>query len=200
MAAKKRMASTKRETHRRFRRRLWVVGGGGLAALALGGLILWVLQQGQAYAAFQAAARRGQPALQRVEMFPDEGRAHLAPGERWAYRTDPPTSGPHSPDAVDPGFYTTPQPPERLVHSLEHGHIVIYYDDPEPEALRTLQTWARMFNGPWDGVVVVPRPGQGRAIILTAWTRRLRLEAFDADAAAAFIDAFRGRGPEHPVR
>jgi len=189
-----------RKPARRIRPRWgWILIGGSLVVL-LGGLALWIYGQGRAYAAFQEAARRGQPALSRVETFPEEGRTHLQPGERWSYRTDPPTSGPHSPDWVNPGFYTAELPPERLVHSLEHGHIVIYYEDPGPEAIRTLQVWARMFTGPWDGVVVVPKRGLGRAVILTAWTRMLRLDSFDADAAAAFIEAFRGRGPEHPVR
>ncbi len=179
----------------------WIWGLLGVSVALLGGALVWqIAQQSQAYAAFQEAVRRGQPALRRVETFPDEGRAHLQPGERATYRTDPPTSGPHSPEWVNPGFYTQEQPPERLVHSLEHGHIVIYYDDPGPQAIRTLQAWARMFNGQWDGVVAVPRHGLGRAVILTAWTRMLRLDSFDENAAAAFIDAFRGRGPEHPVR
>jgi hypothetical protein len=46
----------------------------------------------------------------------------------------------------------------------------------------------------------VPRPGLDDAIVLTAWRRRLRLSQFDRSAAAAFIDAFRGRGPERQVR
>lgn len=200
MARKKRKKASSQLARQRFPRWIWAFVGGGLALFLIGGLAVWIAQQGRAYAAFQEAVRRGQPALSRVETFSDEGRAHLGPGERATYRTDPPTSGPHSPDWVNPGFYTTEQPPERLVHSLEHGHVVIYYDDPGPEALQTLQTWARMFNGQWDGMVVVPRRGLGRAVILTAWTRMLRLEAWDADAAAAFIDAFRGRGPERPVR
>ena len=33
-----------------------------------------------------------------------------------------------------------------------------------------------------------------------AWRRTLTLDPFDGDAGAAFIDAYRGRGPEHPVR
>lgn len=198
--AKTKKKKTQRPAHRVPQR--WILGGLGISLLFLlvGGLGWWLRVQSAAYAEFQAAVQRGQPALSRVETFPDEGRAHLEPGERAVYRTDPPASGPHSPDWINPGFYTTEQPPERLVHSLEHGHVVIYYEDPGPEALRTLQTWARMFNGPWDGIVIVPRRGLGRAVILTAWTRMLRLEAWDANAAAAFIDAFRGRGPEHPVR
>jgi hypothetical protein len=43
-------------------------------------------------------------------------------------------------------------------------------------------------------------PGIGEEIILTAWTRELRLPKFDAASAAAFADRFRGRRPEHPVR
>jgi hypothetical protein len=35
---------------------------------------------------------------------------------------------------------------------------------------------------------------------LTAWTKKLSLVQFDEAAAAAFIDAFRGRGLENPVR
>ncbi len=197
MAQKK---AQRKPAPRFLRRWRWGYALGMIGLLLLGGLAWWIYQQGQAYAAFQEAVRRGQPALNRVETFPEEGRAHLLPGERANYRMDPPTSGPHSSESVPPGFYTTEQPPERLVHSLEHGLVVIYYDDPGPEALRTLEAWARMFTGPWDGVVVVPKRGLGRAVILTAWTRMLRLESFDANAAAAFIDAFRGRGPERPVR
>ena len=44
-----------------------------------------------------------------------------------------------------------------------------------------------------------PRGAYG-AGVLTAWTKTLRLSSFDAALAAAFVDAYRGRGPEHPVR
>jgi len=52
----------------------------------------------------------------------------------------------------------------------------------------------------WSGIVATPMPGIGEAVVLTAWRRMLRLDTFDAATAAAFIDAFRGRGPENPVR
>ena len=50
------------------------------------------------------------------------------------------------------------------------------------------------------GIRAIRRPGLEASVILTAWTRVLTLDGFDRDAAAAFIDAYRGRGPEHPVR
>ena len=63
-----------------------------------------------------------------------------------------------------------------------------------------LEDWAGLYTGPWSGVVVTPAPGIGEELVLTAWNQTLRLKPFDAASAAAFVDRFRGRGPEHPVR
>ena len=52
----------------------------------------------------------------------------------------------------------------------------------------------------WDGIVAVPSPGLGEGIVFTAWQKRLTLPRYDETKAAAFIDAFRGRGPENAVR
>ncbi len=131
-----------------------------------------------------------------TETLPDEGRWHLEPGEHWEYRSTPPTSGPHDPKWIRAGFYPTVQRPEKLVHSLEHGDVVIYYDRPAPDVRVTLKQWAKGHSGKWDGVIVTPLPGLGRGIVLTAWRKRLRLDPFDAARAQAFLDAFLGHGPE----
>ena len=55
-------------------------------------------------------------------------------------------------------------------------------------------------TGQWDGIVAVPSPALGEGIVLTAWQKRLALPRYDEEKAAAFIDAFRGRGPENAVR
>ncbi|MBM3359743.1 MAG: DUF3105 domain-containing protein [Betaproteobacteria bacterium] len=165
----------------------------GLALAAAGvGWLWWEVATREPQAGAGGAAR--------VERFESEGDAHVRPGQIVRYRTDPPTSGPHDPVATVPGFYDRVQAPEKLVHALEHGNIVIYYDRPDPAVLDTLKEWARRHRGTWDGVVVTPYPGLKRAVILTAWQHRLRLEEFDAAAADAFMDQFRGRGPEKPVR
>ena len=145
-------------------------------------------------------APAGQTALRQVESFPCPSRDHVQPGIDVYYPMDPPVCGQHYATWVKPGFYTTEQVPEEVVHSLEHGYVVIYYDQPEPAVLQTLQDLAERFTGEWDGVVVVPRPGLGQGIILTAWGKMLRLDTFDEDVVMAFLDAYRGRGPEHPVR
>ena len=139
--------------------------------------------------------------MSRVRSFPAEGLAqHVPQGSSVHYGTEPPTTGPHYPTPTDPGYYETQELPGNLVHALEHGNIVIYYDRPSPEVIQTLKNWASHFQDPWAGVVVIPMPGIGEEIILTAWTKELRLQKFDATSAAAFIDRFRGRGPEHAVR
>lgn len=150
---------------------------------------------------FRQLAEQGQQALSRVRSFPAEGLAqHVPQGSSIDYGTEPPTTGPHYPTPTDPGYYETQELPGNLVHALEHGNIVIYYDRPSPEVIQTLKGWASHFQDPWAGVVVTPMPGIAEEIILTAWTKELRLQKFDTTSAAAFIDRFRGRGPEHPIR
>jgi hypothetical protein len=176
----------------------WVWGGVGVLAVLLGGLFWW---QGQSGGAFEALVSQGRAGLQaRVIAHPDSGRGHGTLGVSIVYATDPPTSGVHWPNWTNPGFYARPEPREKLVHALEHGNVVIYYDQPSAEALNLIRSWQRRFTGQWDGLVVVPRQGLGQTIELTAWGKLLRLETWDAALAAAFIDAYRGRGPENPVR
>lgn len=136
-------------------------------------------------------------ALDNLQTFLSEGRYHLDPGEKWEYGQTPPTSGPHDPVPIKPGFYKTRQAPEKLVHALEHGNVVIYYETLTPSALRQLKGWAKRYHGKWDGIIVTKLPGLGGAVILTAWTKLLRLDFFDPVKALAFIDIFRGNGPEN---
>ena len=134
----------------------------------------WDSEQGDA--AFLQQVQQGQPAVSQVRSFPSEGLAqHVPQGSPVYYRTDPPTTGAHYPTPSDPGYYEKPQLPGNLVHALEHGHIVIYYDRPSAAVMQRLKAWASRFENRWDGVIVAPMPGIGEQIILTAWTKELRL-------------------------
>jgi hypothetical protein len=137
-----------------------------------------------------------------IEEFPDEGRQHVDPSVNPVYKTDPPTSGPHYPQPTTPGFYTEAPRPGNLVHSLEHGNIVLYYNPAtvstaDTEKLRTLTT---QYPGLFEGLVVVPRSDPTYPLILTAWRHRLRLRTYDQAAIDNFLDLFRGRGPEGATR
>ncbi len=180
-------------------RRMNLILAAILIVALLGGGAYWYFGN-QAEGRFQELAAQGQTSLGQVQTMPDRGRRHLEPGAPFAYAERFPTSGPHDPAPTAPGVYSEPQPRTKLVHALEHGNIVIYRDSPGADADALLEEWASLYNGYWSGIVLVPEEGLGEEVVMTAWTKQLRLSTFNETAAAAFIDAYRGRGPENPVR
>lgn len=164
--------------------------GAGLAAV--GATAVWWFATGSA----------DDPMAGRVKSLPEESRAHIPEGQQARYQTDPPTSGPHYDGVLPTGFYDRPAPDELVVHNLEHGQIVVYYD-PErasDEALDDLKSLAARYPGEWDGMVVLPREGLPAPYVLTAWRHMAELEAYDPSFVRAFLDTYRGRGPERRVR
>jgi hypothetical protein len=149
---------------------------------------------------FNALVKQGGPQLSRVETEPDRGNAHVATGTPVAESEPFPLSGPHWPQPTPSGFYKEPQPKGKLIHALEHGQVVVYYDAPGFKALSVLKRWSEQFSGPWSGLIAVPHKGLGDDLVVTAWRHRLRLPELDEAALAAFIDAYSGRGPENRVR
>lgn len=147
-----------------------------------------------------ALAKQGRQHLARVETEPDRGNAHVRSGTPVAQNEPFPLSGPHWPRATPAAFYQEAQPKGELIHALEHGQVVVYYDAPGFKGLSVLKRWTAQFAGPWSGLVAVPHKGLGDDVVLTAWRHRLRLDTFDEAALAAFMDAYMGRGPENPVR
>ncbi len=170
---------------------LVAIGGGG-------GFAWWQAQRAEAV--FLTLAAAGQSALARVRTLASAGGGHLNPGQTHLYESRIPTSGIHDRRWIKPGMYDRPQRPTQLVHAVEHGNIVIYTERPGAAVLETLDGWAGLYDGQWNGIVVTPLSGLGETVVLTAWRKRLDLSPFDPAAAAAFIDAYRGRGPENPVR
>lgn len=148
--------------------------------------------------------RGDQALLQNVQQHPSEGTQHVPPDTDVEYNTTPPTSGPHYGATVSAGFYSQAQPAGELVHTLEHGAVVIYYDEDalSPEAEQSLREWASVHTGTWQSVVVVPNPYDevDSPFVLTAWRHSLRMSEYDAEVVQAFLAEYLGRGPENPVR
>lgn len=58
----------------------------------------------------------------------DLGREHVPDGTTVEYNSNPPTSGPHYAAWTRAGVYEKPVSDGHLVHSLEHGYVIISYN------------------------------------------------------------------------
>lgn len=140
--------------------------------------------------------------LQDIQSYESQGRRHVATGSSVNYAETPPTSGTHYGRSIPAGFYTSEQPYGGLVHSLEHGAVVIYYAPGVSQSTRSsLEQLATGYQNPWGGVLAVPQPEPfGAPLVLTAWQARLDLQSYREDAVRAFLAEYLGRGPENPIR
>lgn len=146
-----------------------------------------------------------QSLLENVQTFPKPQRTdHVDPGTDLQYEQLPPVGGPHYAGTVNAGFYEQSQAMGDVVHTLEHGAVVVYYDPATvtPEARESLTEFANQHTGRWKSVVVVPNPNDDpdAPYVLTAWRTKLTMQEYDARTVRAFLAEYLGRGPEHPVR
>jgi len=123
------------------------------------------------------------------------------------YSSLPATSGPHwDPSGIaNWGVYSTPQPETQLIHNLEHGGIVIWYDPDRldadgVEALTQLVTRQnqsgvsgryKFILSPWGGEDELPS-----AVAVTSWLWLLELDEADTGAIEAFASEHYGIAPE----
>jgi len=127
---------------------------------------------------------------------PDQGTAHIPVGQPGHYNTEPPTSGEHwsssSPAAPTPwGIKDAMLPREVTTHNLEHGGIVIVYNNLSPTEVDQLRSVVRsLMNGTYRKIVLEPYPPLGDAkIALTAWRWMLKLPSVDQVQIVQFVRA-----------
>lgn len=61
------------------------------------------------------------------EKIADLGRGHVPIGTQVGYTSNPPTSGKHYEGWIKAGVYESPKDDRNLVHSLEHGYVIMHY-------------------------------------------------------------------------
>ncbi len=177
--------------------------GGGLVALVVGGAVLVVVLAVAAVVVGVALLRGGGTSLADVgvpaseagcdDVVRDPGKGiatHVGPGTSEPdrvvveYDTVPPSSGPHLPVPLYPAapFYDVADAPvvEQLVHNLEHGYTLVWYDTDLPadqvDDLRTVADLAREDPATGGKLVVVPWDGShgdlpaDRPVALSHWT------------------------------
>lgn len=124
---------------------------------------------------------------------------HVA-GDAASQITVPPLSGAHNARWADWGVYDRPVPFKYQIHNLEHGGVFIHYGrDVSVESVNALrQMWvgdpAYLLVAP-DTAAAFPRGG----VVAGSWQRWISCPDFSPaklPAVAAFVAAYRGRGPE----
>ena len=170
---------------------------GGLAAAAL------LVIGGIALRTWQRSGGEEVP-LPEVEPAPTaEVFSHVPEGtDPGPYNSDPPSSGRHYPTQVFAGFNDEEQaasfdpfPAGYLVHSLEHGYVILWYDceglaagDCEDLKADIERVIGRVGN---YKVIGFPWPSLNVPVVMTSWGRLLRFDRFDPDLAEAFVRANR---------
>lgn len=208
MKSSKRPAGVAAVAKRRERRRnMFIFGGIGVivVALVVAAVVLPGLQPGGPAMAASTISGKYQE-----ETYPLQEAKHIQRNELHApYNSNPPTSGPHYADKpnmmqVHEGFYddTNRQVDEDVVHSMEHGYVVIWYDctkvpQGQCESLKSsIRTLIKSINGGYH-LIANPRTGNMETMLaLTSWGHLLRLDAFDPDAIRDFIDRNLNQAPE----
>ena len=176
------------------RRTLAIVAACGVVALIIVGIATYgYIQDRNEQAALQdqslgdigAAAQAAGCTSIEEEQATGQGQHTSDPVD---YAVQPPSYGPHNPSAVESGvhFFDVGERPEveRLVHNLEHGWTMVWYDETiadDPEQMKLLQATAEKFDAqgsdpkfnmiiaPWteeDGEAIP----EGKHLAFTHWS------------------------------
>jgi hypothetical protein len=111
------------------------------------------------------------------------------------YASIPPVSGPHDTAVQSAGAYSEPVSPYRVLHSLEHGAVAVWYD-PAAVSVNDLDTARAALQGQ-DHVILSPYsfPGEGGSlpepVALTAWHHLQRCSRLDPVAIGDFLRRYR---------
>ena len=134
-------------------------------------------------------------------------RHTVDPNEKIKYQSNPPAGGKHFQEPADDGAYSQAPPDLYVVHSQEHGRVVIWFKTGAPREVRAnLRSLFDQDQG--FQLLVVPRNNMPYEVAATAWNRDpeprgtgkvlgcTKVNDSTYDALRAFIEDNRGNGPE----
>lgn len=176
-----------RQHKQKFRTNL-IWSGVGVIVFAIIGLIVW---QG-----VKPAVGVSVPVMVSSPHLPLDSD----PGQ---YNSNPPTSGMHYPDVARARFYndnTYTYPPGYLVHNLEHGYVIFWYncDLLDETGCANLKTQIKSVMDDLGGtkLIAYPWPSLDVPFAMTSWGRLEKFETFDGEKAKVFVQRNLNRSPE----
>jgi len=132
------------------------------------------------------------------EEIADQGRGHVPDGTKLDFNSNPPTSGRHFAKWTTAGFYDKSQEDGNLVHSLEHGAVIVSYKSDLPkDDVEKIKSFFSSVSV--SKKIMVPRDNLDVPVALTSWGRLLKLQTIDATTEAKikeFMETNEDRGPE----
>lgn len=167
---------------------LLLIGGGIAAAvIVLVGAFLLISPR-------RAATSTGSATCSNLQTLEDEGRGHLTPGEAIpVYKSVPPTSGTHNPVWYPAGVYDNNADITQMIHSMEHGYIVLFYNDISQDQINQLINIQRSDS---YKMIVAPYPNMPYKVAIAAWTHLQTCDGVNEQAIRSFTAQFRNQGPE----
>jgi hypothetical protein len=119
------------------------------------------------------------------------------------YNTNPPTSGRHYAEHLTSGFFdvnTCTHPEGLLVHNLEHGYVIFWYncDLINQDQCTQLKEEIKgvMEKAAMNKVIAYPWPSIDVPVVITSLGRMLRMANFDPDIAYKYVTKYRNQSPE----
>jgi len=133
--------------------------------------------------------------------IPDLGTDHVDTGSYVNYNSNPPTSGPHYGQSLSAGFYEDVVEDGHIVHSMEHGYVVIWYncDGVNNQACDDLKSQIETIitdHNTYKLIGMDRTGGMDHLIALTSWGKLAYLDKFDEAFINDFIDANQNKSPE----
>jgi len=116
----------------------------------------------------------------------DQGQTHIEIGDsHGAYSTIPATSGWHYDSPAAWGIKDEALPPERYVHNMEHGGIILHYNCPDgcEDEINQMADIVRRT----DETILMPNADMESRFALTAWNWLETMETYDDDLARDFV-------------
>lgn len=123
-----------------------------------------------------------------------ESRNHLPDGTQITYNSNPPAGGDHYAIPQHAGIYDKPPADGNLVHSLEHGAVILWYKADLSKS--DVEKLKNIFNQISGKGIMVPRKNLDVPVAVTSWGRLLKLQTIDEKQIKAFFETNMNRGLE----
>jgi hypothetical protein len=193
------------------RRRIWQLVGLGLVAVALVGVWIFSVTSGAGNPRPTGGSpdvypQAGVPAARdaslthaaaqagcKLRTFPSYGKQSTT--KRVTYRTNPPTSGPSSPDPAADGIYDDPVSTTQLTRALENGRVIVQFAPEVSEHLRG-QLKTLVNEDPRHVILTANQTDMPFAMAATAWRHYVGCNTAGPaafDALRDFRSAYRDR-------